>query len=80
MVATQWLTNLAGTGFTPAGIIDLTRPHTPYSLVCIRLVMLYVSVLCHGQYAPLTPHRIYELFDLFRFPLQLQNIGCSLDR
>ena len=29
MVATQWLTNLAGTGFTPAGIIDLARPQTP---------------------------------------------------
>jgi hypothetical protein len=29
MVATQLLTNLAGTGFTPAGIIDLARPHTP---------------------------------------------------
>jgi hypothetical protein len=28
MFATQWLTYLAGTGFTPAGIIDLARPHS----------------------------------------------------
>jgi len=29
MFATQWLTCLAGTGFSPAGIIDLARPHSP---------------------------------------------------
>ncbi|MCU7858550.1 MAG: transposase domain-containing protein, partial [Candidatus Thiodiazotropha sp. (ex Lucinoma kastoroae)] len=30
MLATRWLTYLAGTGVTPAGIIDLARPHTPF--------------------------------------------------
>ena len=29
MLATRWLTYLAGTGFSPTGIIDLARPHTP---------------------------------------------------
>ena len=29
MIATRWVTSLAGTGFTPVGIIDLARPHTP---------------------------------------------------
>jgi len=29
MFATRWLTYLAGTGFSPAGIIDLARPHSP---------------------------------------------------
>ena len=29
MLAIRWLTYLAGTGFPPAGIIDLARPHTP---------------------------------------------------
>ena len=29
MFAIRWLTYLAGTGFPPAGIIDLARPHTP---------------------------------------------------
>ncbi len=28
MFAIRWLTYLAGTGLTPAGIIDLARPHT----------------------------------------------------
>ena len=31
--AIRWLTYLAGTGFPPAGIIDLARPHTP--LTCL---------------------------------------------
>ena len=30
MLATRWLTYLAGTGFSPAGIIGLARPHTPF--------------------------------------------------
>ncbi|MBT3812174.1 MAG: hypothetical protein HON51_07725 [Gammaproteobacteria bacterium] len=29
MLAIWWLTYLARTGMTPAGIIDLARPHTP---------------------------------------------------
>ncbi len=29
MFTIRWLTYLAGTGLTPAGIIDLARPHTP---------------------------------------------------
>jgi len=32
MIATQWLSYLAGTGFSPAGNIDLARPHTPFFL------------------------------------------------
>ena len=32
MIATRWVTSLAGTGFTPVGIIDLARPHTPLIL------------------------------------------------
>ena len=30
MFAIRWLTYLAGAGFSPAGIIDLARPHTPF--------------------------------------------------
>jgi hypothetical protein len=30
IITTQWLTCLAGTGFSPAGNIDLARPHTPF--------------------------------------------------
>jgi len=38
MFATRWLTYLAGTGFSPAGIIDLARPHTPLiSILCCVL-------------------------------------------
>ena len=33
MIATRWVTSLAGTGFTPVGIIDLARPHTPFLFV-----------------------------------------------
>ncbi len=29
MFATRWLTYLAGAGFSPAGIFDLARPHSP---------------------------------------------------
>jgi len=29
MFAIRWLTYLAGTGVTPAGMIDLARPHSP---------------------------------------------------
>ena len=32
MFATRWLTCLAGTGVSPAGLIDLARPHTPFLL------------------------------------------------
>ena len=31
MLATRWLTYLAGTGVSPDGIIDLARPHTPFT-------------------------------------------------
>jgi len=30
MLAIWWLTYLARTGLSPAGIIDLARPHTPF--------------------------------------------------
>ena len=30
MFTIRWLTYLAGAGLSPAGIIDLARPHTPF--------------------------------------------------
>jgi len=30
-LATRWLTSLAGAGFSPAEIFNLTRPYSPYS-------------------------------------------------
>jgi hypothetical protein len=45
MFATRWLTCLAGAGVSPAGIIDLARPHTPYVLEkCWRLTSNYYLI------------------------------------
>ncbi len=51
MFATRWLTYLAGTGVSPAGIIDLARPHTPiilvvYAAIPLRRLPRLVHLLC----------------------------------
>ena len=42
--AIRWLTYLAGTGFPPAGIIDLARPHTPNLLTPNLGTTSYISL------------------------------------
>ena len=46
MFAIRWLTYLAGTGFPPAGIIDLARPHAPFHLITkdLEVWLKYLSV------------------------------------
>ena len=43
MFATRWLTYLAGTGFSPAGLIDLARPHTPFPLMNSIVTEMYAN-------------------------------------
>ena len=44
--AIRWLTYLAGTGFPPAGIIDLARPHTPLVSKTLPIrVYIYLLIL-----------------------------------
>jgi len=45
MLAIRWLTYLAGAGFSPAGIIDLARPHTPFFLFSSpHIAMMEIAV------------------------------------
>lgn len=37
VLATRWLTYLAGAGFSPAGIIVLARTHTPFTLRAVSI-------------------------------------------
>ena len=41
MLATRWLTYLAGTRFSPAGMIDLARPHSPLVFETLLLTFCY---------------------------------------
>jgi hypothetical protein len=52
MFTIRWLTNLAGERLTPAGIIDVARPHTPVidpdeksGLSCKNLFQLFHKLL-----------------------------------
>jgi len=49
MLATRWLTCLAGTGVSPAGIIDLARPHPPLIIFCSDIALL--SQIASKNYA-----------------------------
>ena len=50
MIATRWVTSLAGTGFTPVGIIDLARPHTPLLLLYNPIIKAFgEQLLANGK-------------------------------